>query len=74
MPLSIHLPIVNVNTKLWFCLFDYKTILKLKIFHIVHITLLTHSMYFLRGESTVRMIVAETTKVIWECLQKVYIT
>jgi len=32
-----------------------------------------HSMYFLRGESTTRSIIAETTIVIWECLKEKYI-
>lgn len=31
-----------------------------------------HSMYFLRGESTTRFIIAETTQAIWECLQEVF--
>lgn len=31
-----------------------------------------HSMYFLRGESTTRTILADTTKAIWECLKEKY--
>jgi len=31
-----------------------------------------HSMYFLRGESTARNIIAETTIAIWECLKEKY--
>jgi len=31
-----------------------------------------HSMYFLRGESTTRSIIAETAQVIWYSLQNLY--
>lgn len=31
-----------------------------------------HSMYFLRGESTTRSIIAETAQVIWYSLQDIY--
>lgn len=31
-----------------------------------------HSMYFLREESTTRQIIAETSEVIWNCLQDLY--
>lgn len=31
-----------------------------------------HSMYFLRGESTTRKIIAESTTAIWECLKEQY--
>lgn len=31
-----------------------------------------HTIYFLRGESTLRQIIAETSQAIWDCLHKVY--